>query len=68
MPHNLPNGYPNILGCHIFTEHISKYFHNREVVQMHIIFDGHFIKIFKYSYSSLIVVTMEKGSLMLSSK
>ena len=25
MPHYVPNEYPNILGCHIFTEQISEY-------------------------------------------
>lgn len=34
-------------------------------IRMRIIFEGHFIQIFEYLYSSLIVVTLEKDSLML---
>ena len=39
-----------------------------EQIQIQIIFEGHFIRIFEYLYSSLIVGTLENGSHMLSSK
>ena len=56
MPHNVPNEYPNIVGCNIFTEGISEYIRIPEIAQIRIriIFKGHFIRIFEYSYSSLI--------------
>ena len=56
MPHYVPNEYPNIFGCNIFTERISEYICIPEIarIQIQIIFEGHFIRIFKYSYSSLI--------------
>ena len=59
MPYYVPNVYPNILGCKIFTEQISEYICVPEIalIQIQIIFKGHSIRIFKYSYSSLIEVT-----------
>ena len=56
MPHYVPYKYPNIFGCHIFTERISEYICTPEIAQIRIrlIFKGHFIKILKYLYSSLI--------------
>ena len=39
-----------------------------EQIQIQIIFEAHFIRIFEYLYSSLIVGTLENGSHMLSSK
>ena len=56
MPHYELNEYPNILGCNIFTEQISEYIRIPEIarIQIRIIFEGHFIQIFEYSYSSLI--------------
>ena len=56
MPHYVPNEYPNIFGCNIFTERISEYIHIPKIarIRIGIIFEGHFIQIFKYSYSSLI--------------
>ena len=67
MPHYIPNEYPNIFGCHIFTEQISEYICTPEIAQIRIqiIFEGNFIQIFEYSYSSLIEEIFEKGSLML---
>ena len=54
MPHYVPNKYPNILGCNIFTKRISEYICIPEIAQIRIIFEGHFIRIFEYWYSSLI--------------
>ena len=67
MPSYVPNKYPNIFGCHTFTERISEYIHTPEIarIQIRIIFKGSFIQIFKYSYSSLIEEIFEKSSLML---
>ena len=67
MPHNVPNKYLNIFGCHIFTRQISEYICKPEIAQIRIliIFEGNFIPIFKYSNSSLIEEIFEKGSLML---
>ena len=60
--------YPNKFGCHIFTKQISEYIRTPEIAQIQIrrIFEGHFIRIFKYLYLSLIEEIFEKGSLMLS--
>ena len=68
LPNNLPNKYPSIFGCHIFAKQVYKYIHTLEMaqIQIRILFEGHFIWIFEYSYSSLIAVTLEKDSLMLS--
>ena len=68
MPHYVPNEYPNIFECNIFTKRISKYIRTLEIarIRIQIIFGGHFTGIFKYSYSSLIKEIFEKGSLMLS--
>ena len=65
---NLPNKYPNIFGCHIFTKEIFQYICTQKVTQIQIqkIFEGNFIRIFEYLYWALIVVTLEKGSLILS--
>ena len=67
MPHYVPKKYPNILGCQIFTKRISEYIHTPKIaqIQIQIIFDGHFLQIFKYAYSSLIEEIFKKGSLML---
>ena len=67
MPHNVPNKYPNIFGCHIFTKHISKYICMPDIaqIQIGIIFKGNVFQILEYSYSSLIEEIFEKGSLML---
>ena len=56
MPHHVPNEYPNIFGCNISTEQITEYIRIPEIarIQIQIIFEGHFIQIFEYSYSSLI--------------
>ena len=56
MPHYVPNNYPNIFGCNIFTERISKYICALEIaqIQIQIIFEGHFIQILEYLHSSLI--------------
>ena len=56
MPHYVPNEYPNIFGCNIFTERISEYICIPETAQIRIriLFKGNFIQIFEYSYSSLI--------------
>ena len=56
MPHYVPNEYPNIFGCNIFIERISEYIRIPEIAQIRIriTFEGHFIRIFEYSYSSLI--------------
>ena len=66
MPHYVPNEYPNIFGCKIFTERISEYIRFPEIAQIQIqtIFEGHFIRIFEYSYSSLIEEIFQKHSLM----
>ena len=66
MPHYVPNEYPNIFGCNILTERISQYIRIPKIarIQIWIIFEGHFIRIFKYSYSSLIEENFEKHSLM----
>ena len=52
MPHYVPRKYPNILKCHIFTKQISEYICTPEIapIQIRIIFQGHFIRIFEYSY------------------
>ena len=49
MPHYVPNEYPNIFECRIFTERISEYIRTPEIAQIQIIFQGHFIRIFEYS-------------------
>ena len=69
MPHDLPNKHPNMFEFQIFTKKTSEYLCTQEMaqIQIQIIFEGLFIQIFEYSYSSLIVITLEKGSLMLSS-
>ena len=56
MPHYVPNEYRNIFGCNIFTERISEYIRIQETaqIQIRILFKGNFIRIFEYSYSSLI--------------
>ena len=66
MPHYVPNEYPNIFGCTIFTERISEYICIPEIAQIRIriIFEGHFIRIFEYLYSSLIEEIFQKHSLM----
>ena len=63
MPQNLPNEYLNIFGGHILTKQRSEYILTQETAQIRIqiIFEDHFIGIFKYLYSSMIVVTLEKG-------
>ena len=63
MPYNLPNKYSNIFWCHIFIEWISEYIWTREMAQIGIlkIFEGHITQLFKYSYSSLIAVKLEKA-------
>ena len=69
MPHYVPNEYRNIFGCYIFTERISEYICFPEIArtQIRIIFEGHFIQIFKYSYSSLIGGFFLKGLTHVSS-
>ena len=66
MPHYVPNDYPNIFGCNIFTERISKYICALDIAQIRIqiTFKGHFIQILEYLYSSLIEEFFLKGSLM----
>ena len=56
ISHYVPNKYPNIFGWNTFTEQISEYICSPEIAQIRIriIFEGHFIQIFEYSYSSLI--------------
>ena len=46
MLHYVPNKYPNIFGCNIFTKRISKYIRTPEIaqVQIEIIFEGPFFK------------------------
>ena len=34
MPHYVPNEYPNIFGCNIFTEQISEYICIPEIAQI----------------------------------
>ena len=67
MPHYVPNEYPNVFGCPIFTKRISKYICMPEIaqIQIRIIFEGNFIQIFEYSYSSQIENIFEMGSLKL---
>ena len=62
MPHYVPNKYPNICGCHIFTKRISEYICTPELaqIQIRIIVVGNSIRIFEYSYSSLIEEIFEK--------
>ena len=66
MPKNLPNKYPNIFGCPIFTKRISKNICTGKIanIQIRIMLKGHFIQIF-------VIITdrsnFGKGSLMLSS-
>ena len=70
------NEYPNIFGCHImyqkniqihsdatYLPNISEYICTPEIaqIQIQIIFEGNFIRIFKYSFSSLIEEIFEKG-------
>ena len=68
MPHYVQNEYPNIFGCHIFTKQISEYIHTPEIarIRIRIIFEGNFIRIFEYLYSSLIEEFFKKGLLMLN--
>ena len=56
IPHYVPNEYPNIFGWNTFTKQISEYICCPEIAQIRIqiIFEGHFIRIFEYLYSSLI--------------
>ena len=63
MPHYVPSKYLNLFRCHKFTEYI----HTPEIaeIRIRIIFAGHFIQIFEYSYSPLIEEMFEKGLLML---
>ena len=44
MPHYVPNKYPNILLCSIFTEQISEYICTPKIeqIQIQIIFEGPF--------------------------
>ena len=67
MPSYLPNEYPNIFGCRTFPKQISEYICMPEIarIQIQIIFEGNFIRIFDYSDSSLIDEIFEKGSLLL---
>ena len=55
MPHYRWKEYQNIFECYIFTEQISQYIRTPKIarIQIQIIFEGHFIQIFEYSYSSL---------------
>ena len=48
MPHYVPNEYPNIFGCNIFTERISKFICIPETaqIQIQILFEDNFIRIF----------------------
>ena len=66
MPQYVPNEYPNIFGCNIFTEGISEYIRIPEIARIRIQIKilGHFIRIFKYSYSSLVEEFLLKGSLL----
>ena len=59
MPHYVPNEYPDIFECNIFTERISECIRTPEIAQIRIriIFKGHFTQIFEYLYSSLIKET-----------
>ena len=68
MPHYVPNEYPNIFGYPILTKQISEYMCMPELAQIRIqiIFEGNFIRIFEYSYSSLIEDIFKKGSLMIA--
>ena len=34
MPHYVPNEYPNVFGCNIFTERISEYIHIPEIARI----------------------------------
>ena len=65
MPHYVPNEYPNIFRCNIFTERISEYIRMPEIAQIRIriIFEGLFFSP-EYSYSSLIEGLFKKVSLM----
>ena len=56
MPHYVPNEYKNIFGCNIFNEQISEFIRIPETarIRIQILFEGNFIQIFEYSYSSLI--------------
>ena len=67
MPYYVPNKYPNIFGSHIFTKQLSEYICTPEIarIRIQIIFEGNFIQIFEYSYSSLIEEIFEKGLVML---
>ena len=48
MPHYVPNEYPNIFGCKIFTERISEYICIPEIarIPIQITFKGSNIRIF----------------------
>ena len=50
MPHYVPNEYPNIIECNVFTERISEYIHTPEIaqIQIEIILEGYFTPIFDY--------------------
>ena len=63
MPHYVPHEYPNIFGRNIFTKPISEYIRIPEIarIPMQIIFEGHCISIFEYSYSSLIEEIKKKA-------
>ena len=54
----------------MLTEKMSKNIPTQEMAQIWIpiMLKNHFILIFEYTYSSLIVVTLEQGSLMIYSK
>ena len=45
MPHYVPNKYPNIFGCNIFTERIFEYIRIPETsqIRIRILFKGNFI-------------------------
>ena len=49
---DIPNKYPNIFGGHIFTKQISKYICTQKMAGTQIIFKGHFIQIFEYSFTN----------------
>ena len=70
MQHYVPNEYLNIFGCNIFTERISEYIRIPEIarIRIRIIFEGHFIRIFEYSYESLIEEFFFKALTNISSK
>ena len=48
MPHYVPNEYPNIFGCNIFTERISEFIHIPEIAKHEYEYYSRVI-LFKYS-------------------